>query len=70
MPADMTVTVEAGVTLAALERALAAARQWLPLDPPRAADMTVGGLIAADRSGPLRCALRQGARLADRRAAS
>ncbi|MEO8606204.1 MAG: FAD-binding protein, partial [bacterium] len=33
---DMTVTVEAGVTLAALNEALAAAGQWLPLDPPRA----------------------------------
>ena len=53
---DMTVTVEAGVTIGALQYALAAERQWLPLDPPRAAEMTVGGLIAADRSGPLRCA--------------
>ncbi len=54
--ADMTITVEAGATLAALARALAAERQWLPLDPARADDMTVGGLVAADRSGPLRCA--------------
>jgi glycolate oxidase FAD binding subunit len=51
---DMTVTVQAGVTLGALATALAAARQWLPLDPARAGDMTVGGLIAADRSGPSR----------------
>jgi glycolate oxidase FAD binding subunit len=51
---DMTVTVEAGVTLAALEQVLAAQRQWLPLDPPRPDAMTIGGLIAADRSGPLR----------------
>lgn len=51
---DMTVTVEAGVSLGALATALAAARQWLPLDPARACDMTVGGLIAADRSGPAR----------------
>ena len=53
---DMTVTAEAGVTLPALAGTLAAAQQWLPLDPARAADMTVGGLLAADRSGPLRCA--------------
>ena len=54
--ADMTVTVEAGVTVGALARVLAEQGQWLPLDPPRAADMTVGGLLAADRSGPLRLA--------------
>jgi glycolate oxidase FAD binding subunit len=52
--ADMTVTVEPGVTLAQLDSLLAAAGQWLPIDPPRAERMTVGGLIAADRSGPLR----------------
>ena len=51
---DMTVRVEAGVTVADLNAALAAAGQWLPLDPPRAEAMTVGGLIAADRNGPLR----------------
>jgi glycolate oxidase FAD binding subunit len=53
---DMTVTAEAGVRLGALAHALAGAHQWLPLDPARADDMTVGGLIAADRSGPLRFA--------------
>jgi glycolate oxidase FAD binding subunit len=54
--ADMTVTVEAGITLAELDRTLARAGQWLPLDPPRPDAMTVGGLIAADRNGPLRLA--------------
>jgi len=54
--ADMTVTVEAGVTLKALAGVLAGQGQFLPLDPARAADMTVGGLIAADRSGPQRFA--------------
>jgi glycolate dehydrogenase FAD-binding subunit len=52
--ADMTITVEAGATLAAVDAVLAGAGQWLPLDPPRAGDMTVGGLIAADRCGPSR----------------
>jgi glycolate oxidase FAD binding subunit len=52
--ADMTITVEAGCTLAALERTLAAAEQWLPLDPPAPDETTVGGLIAANLSGPLR----------------
>ena len=53
---DMTITAEAGVTLAALERVLAGHGQWLPLDPPSANEMTIGGLIAADRNGPLRLA--------------
>jgi glycolate oxidase FAD binding subunit len=52
--ADMTATVEAGITLMQLNQALSAAGQWLPLDPPRAEEMTIGGLIAADRTGPLR----------------
>jgi glycolate oxidase FAD binding subunit len=52
--ADMTVTVEAGCRLRVLEETLAARGQWLPLDPPRASETTVGGLIAANLSGPLR----------------
>jgi glycolate oxidase FAD binding subunit len=53
-PGDMTVTVQAGVRLADLQRALAAHNQALPLDPPGADVMTVGGVIAANASGPLR----------------
>jgi glycolate oxidase FAD binding subunit len=53
-PGDMTVTVEAGCTLAALAAALAPSGQWLPIDPPHPAATTVGGLLAADLSGPLR----------------
>ncbi|HEY8518171.1 MAG TPA: FAD-binding oxidoreductase [Candidatus Binatia bacterium] len=52
--ADMTVTVEAGCTLATLAATLAEAGQWLPLDPPAPEETTVGGLIAANLSGPLR----------------
>lgn len=52
--ADMTVTVEAGCPLARLQETLAAAGQWLPLDPPAPARTTVGGLLAANLSGPLR----------------
>jgi glycolate oxidase FAD binding subunit len=51
---DMTVTVEAGCRLAELAHTLGTAGQWLPLDPVHAATTTVGGLIAADLSGPLR----------------
>lgn len=52
--ADLTVTVEAGMTVRSLAARLAEQEQWLPLDPPRADEMTIGGMIAADRSGPLR----------------
>jgi glycolate dehydrogenase FAD-binding subunit len=52
--ADMTVTVEAGCPLATLQETLAAAGQWLPLDPPHAGRTTIGGLVAANLSGPLR----------------
>jgi glycolate oxidase FAD binding subunit len=52
--ADMTVTVEAGITLAGLNTTLARAGQWLPLDPPAAERVTIGGVIAGDLNGPLR----------------
>jgi glycolate oxidase FAD binding subunit len=51
---DMTVTVEAGCRLGDLARTLGTAGQWLPLDPVHPETTTVGGLIAADLSGPLR----------------
>jgi glycolate oxidase FAD binding subunit len=49
---DLTCTVEAGVRLSALNAALARAGQRLSLDPP--GDPTVGALLAANASGPLR----------------
>lgn len=52
--ADLTLTVEAGATLEAVDAALRPAQQWLPFDPPRPAETTVGGLIAARAAGPLR----------------
>ena len=51
---DMTVTVEAGCSLGDLDERLAEAGQWLPLDPPFGAETSVGGLVAANLSGPLR----------------
>lgn len=51
---DMTVTVRAGTTLQRLNHELGERGQWLPLDPAVAEETTVGGLIAADASGPLR----------------
>ena len=50
---DLTVTVEAGVRLADLNRQLAAQGQWLALDPPFAG-ATIGGLLATNDSGPSR----------------
>lgn len=52
--ADLTLTVEAGATLGAIDRVLRPAGQWLPLDPPRPDETTVGGLIAAQATGPSR----------------
>ncbi|MFQ5666357.1 MAG: FAD-binding oxidoreductase [Candidatus Binatia bacterium] len=52
--ADMTVTVEAGLTLAELNTVLASSSQRLPLDPPHPERTTIGALIATDTSGPLR----------------
>jgi glycolate oxidase FAD binding subunit len=53
-PADMTVTVEAGLTLARLQEILGEHGQWLPIDPPLPEQATVGGIIAANLSGPTR----------------
>lgn len=53
-PEDMTVTVEAGITLAALQSALAQRGQWLPIDPPHTESLTVADLIATNASGPRR----------------
>lgn len=57
-PTDMTVRVEAGTSLAALQAALGENGQWLPLDPPLPDRATVGGMIAANLTGP--CRLSQG----------
>jgi glycolate oxidase FAD binding subunit len=52
--ADMVVSVEAGITLEALQTHLARAGQFLPLDPFNSPGHTVGGLLAAGWTGPLR----------------
>jgi glycolate oxidase FAD binding subunit len=52
VPADFTVTVQAGVRLRDLERALAPAHQSVALFPPRPAYAgTIGGLIATNAAG-------------------
>ncbi len=51
--ADLTVVAPAGATLGSLAVVLAPARQFLPLDPPRAEEATVGGALAVGAGGPL-----------------
>ncbi len=53
-PTDMTVTVEAGLALAQLQRVLGEHGQWLSVDPPLADRATIGGIIAGNLSGPAR----------------
>jgi len=53
-PRDLTISVEAGMPYAALTALLASNHQMVPLDPPYAAGATVGGVLAANQSGPRR----------------
>ena len=53
-PADLTISVQAGVTFAALDAVLAAHGQRLALDCPHAEAATLGGLLATNLSGPRR----------------
>ena len=52
--ADLTVSVEAGITVEELDRELAGVGQFLPIDPFNAPGHTIGGVLAAGLSGPLR----------------
>ena len=52
--ADMVVSVEAGITLEALQAHLAKSGQFLPVDPFGAPGHTIGGLLATGWTGPLR----------------
>ena len=53
-PADMVVTVEAGITLEALQAELGKNRQFLPVDPFNSPGHTIGGVLASGWTGPLR----------------
>jgi glycolate oxidase FAD binding subunit len=50
---DMTVTVQAGMPLAALNRRLSEHRQYLPIESAFEA-ATVGGIVATNDAGPMR----------------
>jgi len=51
-PADLTITVEAGITIGRLQTVLAERGQFLPIDAP--AHATVGGVLSAGVSGASR----------------
>lgn len=53
-PRDLTISVEAGLPFRELQNALSANRQMVPLDPTFADSSTVGGVVAANISGPRR----------------
>ncbi|MCA9207990.1 MAG: FAD-binding oxidoreductase, partial [Planctomycetales bacterium] len=51
---DMTITVEAGATMAQLRDTLLAERQQLPIDVPLTDRATIGGVVATNWNGPRR----------------
>src|SRR5262245_13052707 len=53
-PQDLTISVEAGISYCALSSMLAENRQMIPLDPPFADEASIGGILAANSSGPRR----------------
>jgi glycolate oxidase FAD binding subunit len=53
-PADLTVTVESGMSLADFQGGLRRAGQWLALDPSLPPETTIGGIVATAVSGPRR----------------
>ena len=53
-PRDLTISVEAGVPWRILQDELRRNNQMIPLDPPWHDEATVGGVIAANQSGPRR----------------
>ncbi len=53
-PADLTVTTQAGITVASLRRVLEKEAQLLAIDPPLPDRATIGGTLASGADGPLR----------------
>jgi glycolate oxidase FAD binding subunit len=53
-PGDMTSTVEAGMVIGEYQVALGRHGQFLGLDPPCGERATIGGILAANTSGPRR----------------
>jgi glycolate oxidase FAD binding subunit len=53
-PNDLTLSVEAGMRFAQVQKLLGARGQMIALDPPHSAEATIGGVVAANSSGPMR----------------
>ncbi|MEM1426926.1 MAG: FAD-binding oxidoreductase, partial [Cyanobacteria bacterium P01_H01_bin.130] len=53
-PGDLTISVEAGMTLGALQQELAKHGQFLPVDPSYPDQATLGGIVATADAGSLR----------------
>ena len=53
-PADLTISVEPGMTFGAFQELVGRSGLWLPLDPRGGAGSSIGGIIAANAAGPLR----------------
>lgn len=53
-PADLTIGVEAGMTLGEFQNLVGQSGLWLPLDPRGGGESSIGGNIAANAAGPLR----------------
>ena len=53
-PGDLTITVEAGVTLEAVQAALLPFGLFLPLETPHSAHATIGGILATNSFGAAR----------------
>src|ERR1700722_3321446 len=53
-PRDLTISVGAGISYCELSGILAEHRQMIPLDPPFSDRASMGGIVAANTSGPRR----------------
>lgn len=53
-PDDLTITLQPGVRLDDVQTLLGQHHQFLPLDPPGGVEATIGGVLAANVSGPMR----------------
>ena len=55
-PADLVISVEPGIKLGDFQRLVGRHGLALPLDPPGGARASIGGILAANATGPLRTA--------------
>ncbi len=53
-PADLTISVEPGMTFGEFQELAGRNGLWLPLDPRGGTESSIGGIIAANAAGPLR----------------